>query len=330
LQKSLDLAKIIITKALLFINCPQILTSFFNFPNKITQNRREGKMKIVKFAILAISALSVNAYAEEYTNENQHGATPKAAQHAPANHAPSHVAPASHAPVAAGHEVHAPHWSYFGEFSADNWGQIAGNEVCKLGQVQSPINIPSKGAISAPLPPIYFNYQPTNGEVLNNGHTIQVNLKPGNSIILDGKSFNLLQFHFHSPSEEAIDNMRYPMVAHFVHKADDGQLAVIGMLFAIGNENTGLAPILANIPKEENGKIAINNVNLPLLFARDKNYYSFMGSLTTPPCSEGVKWQVLKEPSEVSLSQLIEFKHLYPMNARPIQPINNRPIRVSQ
>lgn len=228
------------------------------------------------------------------------------------------------------HQTHAVHWTYDGEHGAEHWGDISGNETCKLGKVQTPINIMTRSVDSAPISPIRFNYTMSNGEVINNGHTLQVNFKPGNSIDVDGTNYALLQFHFHAPSEEGFDNIRYPMVAHFVHKSAEGRLAVVALLFTVGNENQILKNVFAKFPNEEGQKADVPNLDLGRIFNGSQKYYSFMGSLTTPPCSEGVKWHVLKTSQEISLSQLIDFKSLYPENARPFQPINNREIRVSE
>lgn len=227
-------------------------------------------------------------------------------------------------------EGNKPHWGYEGEHGAEHWGDLEGAATCKIGKVQSPINIPSAAAKKTKLNPIIFNYSPSQINMVNNGHTIQINFTEGNYVTIDDKNYQLLQFHFHAPSEEGIDNKRYPMVAHFVHKNNEGQLAVIALLFKLGNENPFLKQVFANMPAHEGENFIIPKLNIDLMFPQDQKYFSFMGSLTTPPCSEGVKWQVLKSAVEISPKQLMAFKKLYSMNARPFQPINERDLKISE
>jgi len=297
----------------------------------------ERLMKNLGLTILLASFLSYPVIAEEPIGHGGH-AKVKAAKKAEPKHVTPKAEPKKHEEekhesakhVDAKPQAHTVHWSYEGEHGAEHWGDIAGNETCKLGKVQTPINIMTRSVESAPISPIRFNYTMSNGEVINNGHTLQVNFKPGNSIDVDGTNYALLQFHFHAPSEEGFDNIRYPMVAHFVHKSAEGRLAVVALLFTVGNENQILKNVFAKFPPHEGQKADIPNLDLGRIFNGSQKYYSFMGSLTTPPCSEGVKWHVLKTSQEISLNQLIDFKSLYPENARPFQPINNREIRVSE
>lgn len=289
-------------------------------------------MKNLGLTILLASFLSYPVLAEEPVGHGGH-AKVKAVKKSEPKHESPKAEPQKHEEEkheVAKPETHAVHWAYNGEHGAEHWGDMEGNATCKIGKVQSPINIMTRSVDSAPISPIRFNYAMSNGEVVNNGHTLQVNFKPGNSIDVDGTNYALLQFHFHAPSEEGFDNIRYPMVAHFVHKSAEGRLAVVALLFTVGNENPILKNVFAKFPTEEGQKADVPNLDLGRIFNGNQKYYSFMGSLTTPPCSEGVKWHVLKTSQEISLSQLIDFKSLYPENARPFQPINNREIRVSE
>jgi len=221
----------------------------------------------------------------------------------------------------------AAHWSYHGASGAENWGNLDhGFETCKLGKVQSPIDI--RDARPAKLPPISFNYTAGAAEVVNNGHTVQVNLPAGGEVGVESGRYKLLQFHFHTPSEEMVNGAHYPLVAHFVHKSDEGRLAVVAVLFKEGKANAALAPVFAAMPAEEGGKAPLASLDPAALLPAGHSYFSFMGSLTTPPCSEGVYWQVLTDPVEVSADQLAAFQKLYPMNARPVQPVNGREVRV--
>lgn len=232
---------------------------------------------------------------------------------------------------AGGHAKHAPHWSYTGKTSAEHWGDMeAGFATCKMGKLQSPIDI--RGAAQADLPALGFNYASSATEVVNNGHTIQVTLSPGssNGLKLPAGNFKLLQFHLHTPSEEKIDGQSFPMVAHMVHKSDEGQLAVVAVLFKLGRVNPTLARVLTSMPSTaESTPVPMPGLDPNALLPDSRAYYSFVGSLTTPPCSEGVLWHVMKQPVELSEGQLAAFKKLYPMNARPTQPLNGRSLKVS-
>lgn len=217
------------------------------------------------------------------------------------------------------------HWGYEGHAGADHWGDLdPAFKTCKNGRQQSPINI--AGAVkSAALKPIVFHYTASAAEVLNNGHTIQINLADGGSIELGGETFKLLQFHFHTPSEEQIDGRHFPMVAHLVHKSASGKLAVVAVLLELGAENAALKPVFDNMPAQSGATQALAaNFNVADLLPSNRAYYAFQGSLTTPPCSEGVRWQVLQQPVAISVGQFAAFKGLYPMNARPIQPLHGR------
>lgn len=222
------------------------------------------------------------------------------------------------------------HWSYHGEHGAEHWGEMAGFETCKIGKVQSPVNINTKSVKKGTPNPIKFNYNSSQAQIINNGHTIQVNIPEGQTIEVNGKSYQLLQFHFHAPSEEGFDKKRFPMVAHLVHKSDDGQLAVVAVLMQSGAHNGIFKRIFDELPKTEHEKAYLAKLNLDLILPEDREYYKFEGSLTTPPCTEGVKWHVLKKPIELSSAQIKAFQKLYPMNARPLQPLNEREIILTE
>ncbi|MEK6748739.1 MAG: carbonic anhydrase family protein [Pseudomonadota bacterium] len=219
----------------------------------------------------------------------------------------------------AAHNHGGMHWDYTGEMAPEHWGG-----ACQSGKSQSPINI--IGGAQANLKPIEFSYKSAeNAEIVNNGHTIQVNYPAGSYAVMNGKKYNLLQFHFHTPSEEAIKGKRSDMVAHLVHKADDGELAVVGVLFNKGAKETAtLNSIWGGMPKAEGKGSAKNAINVADLLPRDQRYFRFAGSLTTPPCTEGVQWHVLQAQQEISPQQLSAFAAIFPMNARPLQPLNER------
>lgn len=228
----------------------------------------------------------------------------------------------------AGHE--AAHWSYEGETGPMHWGKMnSANNKCDLGERQSPIDI--RDGIKVDLDMINFDYKPVAFTVVDNGHTIQVNLSTGNYINVSGKTYELLQFHFHRPSEERINGRGFEMVAHLVHKDREGKLAVVAVLLEAGQAQEVIQLVWNNLPLEKNDPVkALSNIDVAKLFPAKRDYFTYMGSLTTPPCSEGVLWLVLKQPVEISADQIAIFSRLYPMNARPIQKSAGRIIKESR
>lgn len=222
------------------------------------------------------------------------------------------------------------HWSYKGHGGPAEWGELdKAFATCKLGKVQSPIDI--RGAKAAELPAIKFDYKPTPLKMIDNGHTIQVNYAPGSSIDIGGTRYELLQFHFHKPSEEKINGKSHAMVAHLVHKGTDGTLAVVAVLLDKGGANHTIDTIWKNLPKEKEKETSGNaTIDATALLPASRSYYTFAGSLTTPPCSEGVRWFVLKTPVRIAESKITAFGKLYPMNARPTQPLNGRTIEATR
>ena len=222
------------------------------------------------------------------------------------------------------------HWSYQGKTAPPKWAELdEANKACKFSKEQSPINIETGKAKKAKLAPIDFKYVAGAAEVVNNGHTIQINLPEGGSAKIGDMDVKLLQFHFHTPSEEKVNGKTYPLVAHMVHKSADGKLAVVAVLMNVGKENATLKPVFDALPAEGT-PTKLASMNPSDLLPANKGYYKFMGSLTTPPCSDGVFWQVLKQPIEISKEQLAAFQKMYKMNARPVQPLNGRVVEVSE
>jgi len=223
------------------------------------------------------------------------------------------------------------HWTYGGNGGPTEWAELDKEfATCKLGKTQSPIDI--KGAKTADLPAIKFDYKPSPLKVIDNGHTIQVNYAPGSTIEVGGKSYELLQFHFHKPSEEKINGKAHDMVAHMVHKGEGGKLAVVAVLLDKGGANPVIDTICKNLPKEKTKEATPANVTIDAasLLPADKGYYAFKGSLTTPPCSEEVSWMVLKSPVKIADKEITAFGKIYPMNARPVQPLNGRTVEASK
>lgn len=224
--------------------------------------------------------------------------------------------------AATGHEVH---WGYIGESGSQNWGNLSPEfQLCKTGIQQSPINL--QGSVAAELSPIEINYQESPLRIVNNGHTIQVNYEPGSSIKLDGQTFNLVQFHFHDPSEHTIAQKQFDMELHLVHRSEAGALAVIGVLLKQGQHNAALQPIWEAFPHRNEPEQVVNTVkvNAEQFLPKDRNVYRYFGSLTTPPCSQGVNWIVMQQPIEISQNQIQQFAKLISIDARPVQPLNNR------
>lgn len=225
------------------------------------------------------------------------------------------------------------HWTYEGEKGPQAWGRLKPEfNVCAIGKRQSPINIDDGSTLMGPAEPLLFNYTPSNGTVLNNGHTIQVDVQGDNSITVRGGRYRLLQFHFHAPSEEQFNGKRTAMVAHLVHRNDEGQLAVVALLLEPGATNPLIDKVWTYMPLEVNDRVRMPRelLNLNELLPVDQRYYQFMGSLTTPPCTEGVLWTVLRQPLQISPAQIKLFTQLYPNNARPVQALNGRPVREAQ
>ncbi len=225
--------------------------------------------------------------------------------------------------------AHGGHWDYSGENGPDAWGRLQPEfATCATGQRQSPIDI--RDGIAVQLEPIAFDYRPSPFSVIDNGHTVQVDLPPGNAIGVLGRRFELKQFHFHRPSEERINGRQYEMVVHLVHQDAEGRLAVVAVLLDRGAAQPLIQAVWNALPLEKHEpQAAPGTIDLNQLLPEDRRYYTYMGSLTTPPCTEGVLWMVLKTPVPVSPQQIDIFAHLYPMNARPVQQAAGRLIKES-
>lgn len=217
-------------------------------------------------------------------------------------------------------------WSYSGAGGPTEWAKLNPENAACAGKNQSPINL--TGFIKSDLKPIKFAYQAGGSEVVNNGHTIQMNFMSGSHIMIDHTQFDLKQVHFHAPSENQINGKSYPLEGHFVHADKDGNLSVVAVMFQEGAENKSLANIWNVMPKEADQKMAMEK---PMagdkLMPKKRAYYRFNGSLTTPPCSEGVRWFVMKAPVSVSKEQVEAFAHvIHHPNNRPVQAVNARPV----
>jgi len=249
----------------------------------------------------------------------------KDAPSAPAGKPDAHGAPAGKDAKKDGHGAagaQAAHWEYDGAMGPENWGKEF--PTCGRGKSQAPLNI--KGPFEKVRYSVAPDYKQGQLKIVNNGHTIQVNVPVGSKIRIDGKPYDLLQFHFHRPSEEHIDGKPSAMVIHFVHKNAEGELAVLGVMLREGNENPGIKTLWTHAPKAEGPEVVPDGVmfNPGNLLPREMDFFHYDGSLTTPPCTEKVKFYILKTQVNVSKEQMAEFP--FKMNARPIQPTNGRPI----
>lgn len=216
------------------------------------------------------------------------------------------------------------HWGYEGAHGPEHWGSLdPGFAVCSDGREQSPIDL--TGAEPGDLSEIVFEYAPSPISILNNGHTIQVNYESGSGIVLDGTRYELAQFHFHHRSEHTVDGSGFPLEMHLVHASADGALAVVGVFLEEGGANEALAPVWRGLPAEAGPAAVIEGmVDAAALLPEQRTTWRYPGSLTTPPCSEGVAWQVMTHPVTASREQIEAFSALFPVNNRPVQPLNGR------
>lgn len=223
------------------------------------------------------------------------------------------------------------HWSYEGESGPENWARMNPEWAkCASGQRQSPIDI--RDGIRVDQTPLRFDYRSGAARIVDNGHTVQMIPGDGNVLLAQGRRFELVQMHFHRPSEERIDGRAFDMVAHLVHRDQDGRLGVVAVLMEVGSQpNPLLQTLWNNLPLEKRIEGGLpETVDLTQLLPASSDYYAYMGSLTTPPCSEDVLWLVLRQPVQISEDQLRVFARLYPRNIRPIQRLNDRLIKESR
>lgn len=220
-------------------------------------------------------------------------------------------------------------WSYEGETGPANWGKInPAWAKCGSGNRQSPIDI--RDGMKVELEQITFDYHPSTFNVTDNGHTVQVMVGSGNFLTVQNRMYELIQFHFHRPSEERINGKGYEMVVHLVHKDGEGRIAMLALLLERGKPQPVIQTVWNNLPLEKLETLAPSVVLDPMdLLPVRRDYFTFMGSMTTPPCQEGVLWLVMKEPIQASPAQLALFSRLYPLNSRPIQPGSGRIIKES-
>ncbi len=215
-------------------------------------------------------------------------------------------------------------WSYEGLTGPSMWGDLKEEyALCKNGKSQSPVDLkwhhPKKNNS------LKINFKEGNYKVIDSGHTVQFNFEPGNLMSIKGEKYSLIQMHFHMSSEHTFSGQQYPLEAHFVHKTDKGQLAVIAVLFKEGAANPVIDSLWKQIPHNKYKEVsASDNFNPESLLPSSHTFYTYQGSLTIPPCNEGVTWLVMNTPVEISKDQLNQFELLYPKNFRPVQELNGR------
>jgi carbonic anhydrase len=238
-------------------------------------------------------------------------------------------APDAQAASAHGEEVH---WGYAGDAGPAAWGGLSTEyKACADGRTQSPVDLPAvkdSQPETAGLNPADLETHPERhpADVVNNGHTVQVNFAGGSSLAVGDERFELLQLHFHAPSEHTVAGRELPMEVHFVHRSNAGVLAVVGVLIAEGRANSAYAPIWKKLPAEAgaHSSLAALTLDVDALLPKGRSALRYTGSLTTPPCSEGVRWLVLTDPVELSAEQIAAFTALYDDNNRPTEPLHGR------
>jgi carbonic anhydrase len=225
-------------------------------------------------------------------------------------------------PVAASDPVH---WGYDGDVGPEHWGALSPDfAACAEGREQSPVDIPATAPVNPPE--LRFDYRPSELNIVNNGHSIQVNYEPGSTLEAGGAVYELVQFHLHGLSEHTLNGAYTDMELHLVHKDAGGHIAVVGVMIEEGAHNPAYEPVLANMPAEEGDPLAVpgTKADASQLLPAEQSYYHYDGSLTTPPCTEGVAWFVLATPVELSTTQIAAFRSLYDHNYRPVQPLYER------
>ena len=250
---------------------------------------------------------------------------------APADHAATRALPAP---------VEQPHWSYRGDDGPDAWGRLAPEWApCAVGHGQSPIDL--SGAVARPAPALHAAYGAAKlaiahnehtADIVNTGHAVQVSSPRGDVLTLGRDSYELLQFHFHTPSEHTVNGQRFPLEAHFVHRAPDGRLAVVAVLFRAGAPNAGLRPVVERLPARKGVEFHYEHLETDASYflPKDRTTFRYEGSLTTPPCTEGVAWVVFASPVSASVEQIAALRRASGTNSRPRQAAFGRSVTVER
>ncbi len=200
--------------------------------------------------------------------------------------------------------------------------------LCESGKRQSPINITTQAVLANKLPAMQVDYRDTPLKLANDGHTVRVRFAKSGQLTLGKEHYSLQQFHFHTPGGDQIQGENFPFAAHILHKSSSGQLLSIVVPFRLGAENPLLAQLMPLIPAKVDGDHphADITVNASQLLPKQRAYYRYTGSLTAAPCTEGVEWLVMKQPLELSASQLQAYRKHFADNMRAVNPLFQRPI----
>lgn len=238
-------------------------------------------------------------------------------------------------PVKAHGAGHGPahHWGYEGHGAPAHWGDLDPEfKTCQAGKAQSPIDLVPATMTQGKGGSMQIAYNKTPLVMTNNGHTLQVDYQPGSSLTLGENTYELVQFHFHNTSEHTLNGKSFPLEVHFVHKNAQGQLAVVGAFLEEGAENAALKAVFTKAPKEEVSKQPIQgeSINGADVLPANKEYMAYTGSLTTPPCTEAVSWNVLTNSVQVSKAQIEQFQAIYHGNYRPVQPLQGRKVTINK
>lgn len=276
-----------------------------------------------RFFSIALSALAI-------------ATVPASAQHAPGRVEPlgqreTETPRAAAEPVENASGGEHIEWGYTGPSGPEHWAEMSEEYViCSRGQQESPIDL--IGAVPARLDRLAIDWRPVPLTVANNGHTIQVDAPPGSILVMGGRNYTLAQMHIHHPSEHLVGGRGFPMELHFVHRGPAGVLGVVGVFVDQGRANPALQTVLDAMPLKRGAMRAIKGRTLDFkaLLPRDRGFYRYEGSLTTPPCSENVDWALMSETIQASAEQINAFERVYPFNARPVQALNRRFLLRSQ
>ncbi|MDP1794023.1 MAG: carbonic anhydrase family protein [Acidimicrobiales bacterium] len=299
-------------------------------PAGVQEARDDARLAIERLAIVQARLDRLDGGQKPAAAQVDH-ATPDT--HGAAEPTPSHGGTDAHAAestdTAKEDEHETPHWSYEGDTGPGKWAALANEfSACGAGKEQSPIDL-ARAEIEGALA-LEFHYASVAGSVIDNGHTIQVDVGEGSYVLVGERRFDLVQFHFHGPAEHTVGGRSYPLEVHFVHKDKTGKLAVVGVLVEAGGANSALSPVLDSLPTTVGRAETLGaSLNPSRLIPKQHSSFQYSGSLTTPPCTEGVAWSVLVAPLTMSAAQLDTLRaRLHGANNRPVQPLNDRSLFV--
>lgn len=224
----------------------------------------------------------------------------------------------------------APHWGYADSVGPEHWGELPGDATCATGRAETPVALETKAAVPDAHAAPTFQYKPSQVHMRNNGHTVEFAYDAGSTVRVGDHEYSLAQFHFHTPSEHTEDGKRFPLELHLVHKDASGGVLVVGVFVKEGAPNRALDAAFAHLPHDPGDHVDLEKgrIDASALLPKDAAYFQYQGSLTTPPCSEGVQWYVMTKPLEMSDAQIAAFQRLPYLNpnSRSLQPLNGRTV----